>query len=118
MNRRRLLLAFWLAIQLLSAQQVALAHLVGHLGEMVRPPAPAAQQGANDDDKRGAVHALADVCTTCVGCAAFDAAPAATAAAPCAFGATAAEVAVAVVPAPTLPRLPAFQSRAPPSLHD
>jgi hypothetical protein len=72
-TRRRLLLIGWLLVQLLAGQQLALAHMIGHLGEGLHGHS-AQLPGADDgDEERGAAHSLSHVCTTCVSCLGFDA---------------------------------------------
>ena len=116
---RRGLLAVWLALQLLLAQQFALAHHLGHLAErLVAQPDLAATTVHDGEEGGSATHLLSHACTTCLasislGAALADASPA-TQAIPAAF----APLAGAVSPAPTFQSRLAFHSRAPPRLQD
>lgn len=117
MKHRRILLAFWLAIQLLAAQQLALAHMIGHLRENLHDHAVELHLAADDGDERhGAAHTLSHVCTTCVSCLGFDAMAAGGASADFAAVAWVRGSVIAVPPAPTLRQPVPFRSRAPPSL--
>lgn len=116
-SRRRVLLALWLLVQLLAGQQLALAHMIGHIGTSplahAALPVPAADDG---DGEHGAALVLSHVCTTCIALAGVDVAPPASRL-PCATAAgRSAAPAVAVPPAPTLRFVAAFRSRAPPLL--
>jgi hypothetical protein len=116
---RRLLLAAWLALQLLAAQQVALAHMIGHVGEGLRDRSVQAHATAGDGgEERDAAHSLTHVCTTCVSCLGFDALAAADFRLPLPFVARNVEAAAAVPPAPTFRQPLAFLSRAPPPLRN
>lgn len=116
---RRGLLALWLALQLLLAQQFALAHHVEHLAEKIAAHAGLAATAAHDDDEDGSsAHVLAHVCSTCLACLSLGAAVANAPAAALAMLPALAAAAVAVLPAPTFHRPLAFHSRAPPILQD
>ncbi len=116
---RRGLLAIWLALQLLLAQQFALAHQVDHLAENLAAHAPAAATAVQDgEENESAAHVLSHVCTTCLACLGLGATPASGPMATHAMGTGPVLVAVAVLPAPTLDRPLAFHSRAPPTLQD
>jgi hypothetical protein len=113
------LLAFWLALQLLLAQQFALAHHVDHSARpSSRTPARRPTVEAGDEESESAAHVLAHVCTTCLAGLCFTAALAGSQLASHAIGVAPAVVAGAVLPAPTLDRPLAFHSRAPPTLQD
>ena len=74
---RHVLLEFWLAIQLLAGQQLALAHAVDHLGEAIHGHGIAVDPVAGEGDEApDAPQELAHVCTTCVSFLGFDATPA------------------------------------------
>lgn len=114
--RHRLPLTLWLLIQLLAGQQLALAHMIGHVGENLHDHSAQMHAAADDgDEERGAAHSLSHVCTTCLSCLGFDAIAAAEFPPLPARLARIPEVA-AVPPAPTFKQPPAFQSRAPPLL--
>lgn len=113
------LLAFWLALQLLLAQQFALAHHVDHVAETLVAHASAeARTVEAGGESESAAHVLAHVCTTCLAGLCFTAALAGSPLASPAIGVAPAVVAGAVLPAPTLDRPLAFHSRAPPTLQD
>jgi hypothetical protein len=115
--RRRILLALWLLVQLLAGQQLALAHMIGHVGESLHHHSAQTHAAADDgDEERGAGHSLSHVCTTCVSCLGFDAIAAADFRLPLPFVVRDVGVASAVPPAPTFKQSLAFLSRAPPLL--
>ena len=116
-TRRRSLMIFWLVIQLLLGQQLALAHMIGHVGNHSAYASSSAAANAEDDDGHDAPHALAEVCTTCLAVAALDFAVPATAASVLATSAASLSLVIAVSPAPTFARYAPFHSRAPPTLH-
>ena len=116
--RRQFLLLAWLLVHLLAGQQLALAHMVGHLGERLHDPSAQVHAADDGDEERGAAHALSHVCTTCASCLGFDLIaamagglrpPAMAKVAPCA---------VAVPLAPDFRQPLAFLSRAPPPLRN
>lgn len=116
--RRQFLLFAWLLVHLLGGQQLALAHMVGHLGERLHDPSAQVHTADDGDEERGAAHSLSHVCTTCASCLGFDLiaavdgglrSPAMAKLAPCA---------VAVPLAPTFRQPLAFLSRAPPPLRN
>lgn len=114
---RQVLLAFWLAIQLLAGQQLALAHAVDHLGEAIHGHGVALDPvAAEGEEAPEAPQELTHVCTTCVSFLGFDAMSAGAAAAAFAIVTWAHADPAAAAPAPTFRRAAAFQSRAPPSL--
>ena len=116
---RRGLLAVWLAMQLLLAQQFALAHHVSHVTENLAAHATAvATSVADGEESESAAHVLSHACTTCLAGLCFTAALASNPLASHAIGGTPAMVASAVLPAPTFDRPLAFRSRAPPLLQD
>lgn len=116
---RRGLLAVWLAIQLLLAQQFALAHHVEHLAENLAAHSSAKATTVEDGGEDGsAAHVLSQVCTTCLAGLYFTAALESSPLASHGIGRTPAPAAIAVLPAPTLERPLAFLSRAPPRLQD
>ena len=114
---RQVLLVFWLAIQLLAGQQLALAHAVGHLGEALHGHGvatdPVAREGGEEGDEP---QELAHVCTTCVSFLSFDAMSAGEAGVAFALVTWALGAVVAVPPAPTFAFPAAYRSRAPPDL--
>jgi hypothetical protein len=119
--RQRALLVVWLLIQLLAGQQLALAHMVGHLGESLHDHAAqlhAADTADDGDEERGAAHSLSHVCTTCVSCLGFDAIAGTEIRLRAEIGARVVGDAVAVPPAPTFRQPLAFLSRAPPLLRN
>lgn len=116
---RRGLLAIWLALQLLLAQQSAIAHHVEHLAETLVAHQGAARATVQDgEENESAAHVLSHACTTCLAGMGFSAALASSPISTHAIGTAAAPAAIAVLPAPTLVRPPAFRSRAPPLLQD
>jgi hypothetical protein len=113
---QRDLLLFWLVIQLLLGQQIALAHMVGHLGEMTHAGSPiASAMAADDDEERTAAHSLSHVCTTCVAGLGLDVVLADTAIRGAATIEWALMAFAAVLPAPTFYRPRPFLSRGPPA---
>jgi len=115
--RRRALMIFWLVIQLLLGQQLALAHMIGHVGNHNASASSSAAAIVDDDDEHDAPHALAEVCTTCLAVAALDFAVPAPAASMLATSVASLSLIFAVSPAPTFARYAPFHSRAPPTLH-
>jgi hypothetical protein len=117
-SRSSLLLAVWLALQLLLAQQFAFAHMVGHVGEALAVHAGHAAADAGDEDREhGGAGALTHVC---LGCAA-GLAPGVTAAGqsiPLPRCDDLRVALLAVSPAPTFNALHTYFSRAPPRLQD
>jgi len=104
-------LALCLSLLLVSGQQAALAHMVGHAA------GPSAVQVAHGEDAdHNAALTLSHVCTTCIAFAGVDATPPASLL-PLALAADrSAAPSVTVPPAPTLRFSAAFRSRAPPLL--
>jgi hypothetical protein len=116
---RRGLLAIWLALQLLLAQQFALAHNVEHLAGSLAAHATAAATAVQDgEENESAAHVLSHVCTTCLACLGFGATLAGGPLAMPAMGTGPVLAAVTLLPAPTFYRPLAFHSRAPPTLQD
>ena len=118
---RRVLLSVWLAVHLLLAQQVALAHLVGHIGagQAASGVTVAAAALADDgDETHGLAEALGHVCLGCVAGLALDAACPPEGSAVIAMAAGPVWRLGAASPAPSFAHRFAFQSRAPPLLHD
>jgi hypothetical protein len=70
-------MALLLSLLLLGAQQVAFAHMIGHIGS-VSGPANAITTAHQGDDGHGEALTLSHVCTTCVSASGL------AAAAPCA----------------------------------
>lgn len=118
MKRRPLSLAlvFWLALHLLLGQQLALAHMVGHVGEALAAHLDHSSAEAGDEDREhGGAEALTHVC---LGCAA-GLTPAVAAAGRCILLPRCAGPRMApcaVSPAPTFNALHSYFSRAPPRL--
>ncbi|MCX7145456.1 MAG: hypothetical protein NT042_04455 [Sulfuritalea sp.] len=108
-------LALFLSLLLISGQQAALAHMVGHAaGSSAAGLATDVAHG--EDADHNAALTLSHVCTTCIAFAGVDATPPASLL-PLALAADrSATPAVAVPPAPTLRFSAAFRSRAPPLL--
>jgi hypothetical protein len=105
------LFALILSLLLVSGQQAALAHMLGHAAS------PAAIQVAQGDDAdHGATLTLSHVCTTCIAFAGADVAPPVPLLPSATAAGQSAAPAVAVPPAPTLRFSAAFRSRAPPPL--
>jgi len=104
-------LALLVSLLLVSGQQAALAHMVGHAA------GPSAVQVAQGEDAdHNAALTLSHVCTTCIAFAGVDATPPASLL-PLALAADrSAAPSVTVPPAPTLRFSAAFRSRAPPLL--
>jgi hypothetical protein len=65
MTRLRPFMALLLSLLLLGAQQVAFAHMIGHIGSVSRP-ANAITTAHQGDDGHGEALTLSHVCTTCV----------------------------------------------------
>lgn len=118
MTRRgpSLALSFWLALNLLLGQQIALAHMVGHLGEAIEAHAGHADAGASDEDRaHGGAEALTHVCASCT--AGFaPGLPGAGADFPCQRHDSGRPAPRAVSPAPTFTPFDAYIGRAPPRL--
>lgn len=70
MKHRRLLFLWLLVANLLCGQQVALAHMVGHLGGS--PQGVVAPTVDDGDSGHGSLASLSHVCTTCAALAGFD----------------------------------------------
>lgn len=68
MTRLRPLVAVLLSLLLLGAQQVAFAHMIGHIGPGA-PGASATTMAGDGDEGHGEALTLSDVCVTCVGAA-------------------------------------------------
>ncbi len=65
-SRRHILLACWLVVQLLFGQQLALAHMVDHVGDALAHAVAGADAGASDEDsEHGGAEALTHVCSAC-----------------------------------------------------
>lgn len=105
------LFALLLSLLLLSGQQAALAHMLGHATTTA-----AVQVAGEGDADHGATLALSHVCTTCLAFAGVDAGPPVSLLALGLATRATAALLVAVAPAPTLRFFAAFRSRAPPSL--
>jgi hypothetical protein len=105
-------------MQLLAGQQLALAHMVGHLGESLHNHSAQVHAADDGDEERGAAHSLSHVCTTCVSCLGFDAIAGTEIRPRADFGARIVGDAVAIPPAPTFRKPLAFLSRAPPLLRN
>jgi len=104
-------LALCLSLLLVSGQQAALAHMVGHAA------GPSAVQVAQGEDAdHNAALTLSHVCTTCIAFAGVDATPPASLLPLALVADRSASPAVAVPPAPTVRFSAAFRSRAPPLL--
>lgn len=117
-SRRRVLLLVWLLVQLLAGQQLALAHMVGHLGERLHDRSAQAHAADDGDEERGAAHSLSHVCTTCVSCFGFDAIAGTEIRLRAEIGARVVGDAVAIPPPPIFRQPLAFLSRAPPPLRN
>ncbi|MCX7155988.1 MAG: hypothetical protein NTW45_06045 [Rhodocyclales bacterium] len=105
------LFALLLSLLLVSGQQAALAHMLGHAA------GPSAVQLAQEEDaEHGATLTLSHVCTTCIAFAGVDVAPPAPVLPFATAAGRLAAPAVAVPPAPTFRFRAAFRSRAPPLL--
>lgn len=109
------LFALLLSLLLLSGQQAALAHMLGHATTTATVQG-AAQVATHGDADHGATLALSHVCTTCLAFAGVDAAPPASILSLALAPRPTVSPLVAVPPAPTLRFIAAFRSRAPPSL--
>ena len=116
--RRQFLLLAWLLVHLLAGQQLALAHMVGHLGERLHDSFAQVHAADDDDEERGAAHSLSHVCTTCVSCFGFDAIAGTEIRLRAEIGARVVGDAVAIPPPPTFRQPLAFLSRAPPPLRN
>jgi hypothetical protein len=114
-SRSYILLVFGLVLQLLFGQQLALAHMVGHVGDALTHAAAGAAAGASsEDDGHGGAEALTHVCTTCASGLGTAMLPGAGQHArfdpPCGDH----RLFRAAAPAPTFGPCAAFRSRAPP----
>lgn len=113
--RRHVLLACWLVAQLLFGQQLALAHMAGHVGAALAHAAAGAAAGASDEDGgHGGAEALTHVCSTCA--SGLGTAMLPGGGQPARFDPRrgAHGLSCAVSPAPTFGPRAAFRSRAPP----
>lgn len=114
-SRRHVLLACWLVVQLLCGQQLALAHMVGHVGDALVHAVAGADAGASDEDsEHGGAEALTHVCSACA--SGLGAAVLPAGGQPARFDPRCGdhELSCAVAPAPTFGPRAAFRSRAPP----
>lgn len=103
--------ALLLALLLVSGQQAALAHILGHaMG------AAAIEVVQDEDADHGTTLARSHACTNCIAFAGVDATPAASTFVLAPAADRVAAPAIAVPPAPTLGFSAAFRSRAPPLL--
>jgi len=109
------LFALLLSLLLISSQQAALAHMLGHVVALTAALA-ATEVVQGEDPEHDAALVLSHVCTTCIAFAGADLAPPAPLAPPAITADTTAAPAVTVPPAPTLAVRAAFRSRAPPLL--
>ncbi|MCX7150262.1 MAG: hypothetical protein NTY05_12770 [Rhodocyclales bacterium] len=109
------LFALILSLLLLSGQQAALAHMLGHAAGTVAAQG-ASEVAQQEDADHGVALALSHVCTTCIAFAAADAGPPAAVVASAMAVDQAPTPEIAVPPAPTLRFSTAFRSRAPPPL--
>ncbi|MBI5792348.1 MAG: hypothetical protein HZA63_12820 [Rhodocyclales bacterium] len=113
--RRHILLACWLVVQLLFGQQLALAHMVGHVGDALAHAVAGADAGASEEDsEHGGAEALTHVCSACASGLGADMLPAAGRFARVDPGSGDQGLSGAVSPAPTFGSRAAFRSRAPP----
>lgn len=117
-SRHRILLLVWLLVHLLAGQQVALAHMVGHLGDSLHDHAAQLHAADDGDEGRGAAHSLSHLCTVCVGCLGFDAIAGTEIRLRAEIAARVVGSAVAVPRAPDFRQPLAFLSRAPPPLQN
>lgn len=113
-----LALAFWLALHLVLGQQLALAHMVGHVGEALSAQVgqPAADAG-DEDREHGGAEALTHVCASCASGLA-PGLPMAARGIPLPLQGGMHTAALAVSPAPTFNPFQTYFSRAPPRLQD
>lgn len=114
-SRSHVLLACWLVVQLLFGQQLALAHMVGHVGDALAHAVAGVDAGASDEDaEHGSAEALTHVCCACASGLGADLLPAAGQ--PARFDPRGGDqgLSCAVAPAPTFGPRAAFRSRAPP----
>jgi hypothetical protein len=72
MIRLRSLIAVLLSLVLLGAQQMAFAHMIGHLSGAVGAAATATTATMGDDAGHGDALGLSHACTTCVGVSALN----------------------------------------------
>jgi nucleotide-binding universal stress UspA family protein len=108
-------LALLVSLLLVSGQQAAIAHMVGHAaGSSAAGLATDVAHG--EDADHNAALTLSHVCTTCIAFAGVDVAPPAPVLPFATAAGRVAAPAVAVPPAPTLRFSAAFRSRAPPLL--
>lgn len=114
-SRHRVLLACWLVVQLLCGQQLALAHMVGHVGDALAHAVAGADAGASDEDsEHGGAEALTHVCSACASGLGAAVLPAGGQSARFDPRCGDHELSCAVAPAPTFGPRAAFRSRAPP----
>jgi hypothetical protein len=114
-SRHHVLLACWLVLQLLFGQQLALAHMVGHVGDALAHAVAGADVGASDEDsEHGGAEALTHACAACASGLGAAALPAGGQ--PARFDPRSGDQGFpgAVSPAPTFGSRAAFRSRAPP----
>lgn len=120
MTRRpiSLTLAVWLVLHLLLGQQLALAHMVGHVGEVLSAQVgqPAADAG-DEDREHGGAEALTHVCASCVSGLA-PGLPMTARGIPLPLQGGMHTATLAVSPAPTFNPFQTYFSRAPPRLQD
>jgi len=109
------LLALLLSLLLLSGQQAALAHMLGHAAGTVAAQG-ATEVARQEDADHGVALALSHACTACIAFAAADAGPPAAVFASSMAVDQAAAPEIAVPSAPTFRFIAAFRSRAPPLL--
>ena len=120
MTRRRfsLTLAFWLVLHLLLGQQLALAHMVGHVGEALAAQVGQAAADAGDEDREhGGAEALTHVCASCASGLA-PGLPVATGGIPLPRQGGMHTATLAASPAPTFNPFQTYFSRAPPRFQD
>ena len=115
-SRRHILLACWLVVQFLFGQQLALAHMVGHVGDALAHAVAGADAGASDEDsEHGGAEALTHVCSACASGLGADMLPASGQHARFDPRCRDQGPSCAVSPAPTFGSRAAFRSRAPPT---
>lgn len=115
-RQNRWTLLFALIVQLLLGQQMALAHMIGHLGDTHHVPTEALAATAYDEDEEhGVADSLLHICTTCVAFVGLDAVLARNAALAPATSAKVKRQDWVLLPAPAAYRFSPFHSRAPPS---
>ncbi|MDP2133734.1 MAG: hypothetical protein Q8J99_09000 [Sulfuritalea sp.] len=114
-SHRHFLLACWLVVQLLFGQQLALAHMVGHVGDALAHAVAGADAAASDEGgEHGGAEVLTHVCTACASGLGTDMLPAGGRAARVDLRSCDQGFPGAVAPAPTFGPRAAFRSRAPP----